>query len=578
MEFTYYQLRAYLLKREVNRQATFKLAELEKLWHCSIKQCKRRLKQYQELGHLTYKPGKGRGNYSQLIFCCEFQQEIQLIVEKALQEDALPAIIDLLQLDIPKEWFEVVFKEIQGMFGVQQNQENQDMLRYILRRPITSLNPLKTAVSREAFLIRQLGDSLLTYDEETHQLQAGLAHHWRVSEDYRSWTFYLRKGVRFHHGRILTSEDVRHTLLQAKAAESVVSWQLQHICEIRCIDTYTVTVELRKGEPFFGYYVSTGNLAILPYDIAFEEQRWVSTGPFKMMEFSNQKIVLEVFEEYYGQRPLMDRIEFWVIESQELPVTVSAQKEFSEEDSYVEKQKKNVGVEFLIFNFQRQTVIQQPAFREAMYHLLDFLQMTEELDIGAAASRFYPERSELKKRLPEKIDSLLAQSGYQGETLVLGTFNYLEARKKANWLKKRAELYGIQLEIVELPIEESFYTKDFEKQTDMMMMGDIPATYKELAFLDFCCNPNLLCQRFFSEEILAELSRKVERMKFHPDYEQRQIEYEQIDHWLTDNYYLVYISHPVKKELVHSTIEQQNNTFSSYLDLRTAWAEKEQPK
>lgn len=575
MDFHYYQLRSHFLKREERQQVTFRLMELEQLWLCTAKQCKRRLKQYQEMGQLSYNPGRGRGNYSALVFHQAFQEEIQLVVDKALREDSLTEVIELLQLDIPKEWFEEVFKEIQGMFGVQQSKDDQDVLRYILRRPITSLDPLQTAVSREAFLIRQLGDTLLIHEEGSGRLKAGLAHHWRVSEDYRSWTFFLRKGVRFHHGRALTSEDVRHTLLRAKTAGSVVSWQLQNILAIHCIDAYTVTVELEKGEPFFGYYVSTGNLVILPYDLPFEEHRWVSTGPFKIKEYSDRKIILEVFEEYYGERPLMDRIEFWVIESQELPVTVSAKSEFSEEDDYVEQYKKNVGVEFLIFNFHRQSIIQHPSFRKALYHLLDPKQITDELDMGKAASRFYPEKSDPETRVPEMIPELLEKAGYQGETLILGAFSYLEARKKAGWLKRRAEAFGIVLEIKELPIEDSFYTKEFEKQTDMMMMGDIPATDKELAFLDFCSNPNLLCQRFFSEEMLAELDRRVEEMKLDPNPEQRQVKYEQIEQWLTEHDYLIYVSHPVKRELVHSMIEQQNNDFFSYLDLRMAWAEKE---
>lgn len=575
MDFSYYQLRAYLLKREEAQHVAFKLTELEELWRCTIKQCKRRLKQYQELGRLEYTPGRGRGNYSELIFQQAFQQEIQRIVEKALKEDSLTEIIELLQLDIPKEWFEEVFTEIQGMFGVKQSPDKQDILRYILRRPITSLDPLQTAVSREAFLIHQLGDTLLIHDVETHQLKAGLAHHWRVSEDHCCWTFFLRKGVRFHHGRTMTSEDVRHTLMRAKMAGSVVSWQLQNIVAVRCIDTYTVAVELRKGEPFFGHYVSTGNLTILPHDLPFEEQKWVSTGPFRIKEFSDQKVILEVFEEYYGKRPLMDRIEFWVIESQELPVTVSTERAFSKEDDYVEKYKKNTGVEFLIFNFRRQNIVQHPDFREAIYHLLDPVLMTEELEMGKAASRYYPEKSCIEPRTPEKIHRLLKKTNYQGESIVLGSFNYLEARKKAQWVKNRASEFGLNIEIKELAIVDSFYTKEFEKQTDMMMMGDIPATDKELAFLDFCCNPNLLCQRFFSAEILEELDKKAEKMKFDPNYEQRQIEYEQIERWLTENNYLVYVSHPIKKELVHSTIEQQNGAFFSYLNLRTAWAEKD---
>lgn len=574
MDFVYYQLRAHFLKKEENRQVSFRLTELEELWLCTIKQCKRRLKQYQECGRLIYIPGRGRGNYSTLIFQEDFQTEVQLIVEKALQDNSLTDVMELLQLEIPKEWFEEVFKEIQGLFGVQQSSDDQDILRYVLRRPITSLDPLKTAVSREAFLIRQFGDSLLIYDERSHQLKPGLAHHWSASKDYCSWTFFLRKGVRFHHGRTLTSEDVRHTLLRGKDAKSVVAWQLQNILEINCPDKFTVTIRLSKGEPFFGHYVSTGNLAILPHDIVFEERKWVSTGPFRIKEFSDRKIVLEVFEEYYGERPLMDRIEFWVIESRELPVTVSTQANVSEADEYVERRQKDVGVDFLIFNFQRLSVVQKPEFREALYHLLDSIQMAAELEIGTPASRFYPEKSYFETKAVSKVDVLLKKAGYKGETLILGTFNSLEARLKVQWLKDRAAEFGIMLEIKELSIEDSFYTKEFEAQTDMMMMGDIPAaTDRELAFLDFCCNPNLLCQRFFSNEILTILNHKVEKMKFNEDYDRRQQKYEEIDQWLTENHYLVYVSHPIKRELVHSTIEHQGGDSFSYLNLRTAWAE-----
>ncbi|MHC5218184.1 ABC transporter substrate-binding protein [Enterococcus sp. LJL128] len=574
IDFIYYQLRAFFLKREQQKKVTFKLVELTDLWLCTAKQCKRRLKQYEALGKLTYVPGRGRGNGSELIFRAPFQQEVQEIVEQALETNSLDDVIELLGMDIPKAWFDEVFQEIQGLFGVQQGSNDQDILRYILRRPITSLDPLKVAVSRESFLIHQLGDTLLQYEDGAHSLQPGLAHHWRVSKDYCQWTFFLRKGVRFHHGRMLTSEDVKYTLLRARNPESVVSWQLQNIEDISCDNEYVVTIHLNKGEPFFGHYLAMGNLAILPYDISFDEKRWVSTGPFKIRNYSDQSLTLEVFEDYYGLRPLMDRIEFWVIENQELPVTVLTDAEFSKKDEYVEYSKENVGVEFLMFNFQSQSVIQHPKFREAIYHLLDGVEMKKELAIGMPSSRFHPEKSKPVPKECSKVAELLEEAGYQGEVLTLGTFSYLEARKKAEWLQKRAAAYGIQLELRKMPISGTFYTKEYEEETDMMMAADVPIANQELAFLDFCSNPNLFCQRLFSKAILSVLNKKIEKMKFNEDYSKRQLIYEQIDQWLTTNYFLVYISHPVKRELIHSTIKRQGKEFFSNLDLRTVWAER----
>lgn len=573
MDIHYCQLRSYLFKREEKNRVKFKLSELSELWQCTSKQSKRRLQKYQAEDKCIYTPGKGRGNYSELLFSENFQVEIQKISERAIQTNSIDEVIELLQLDIPKEWFGQVFKEIQGMFGIQHTIENQDTIRYILRRSITSLDPLKTAVSREAFMIRQLGDTLVTSDGKRNQLNAGLAHHWQVSADYSCWTFFLRKGVRFHHGRTLTSEDVKFTLLRAKEQSSVVAWQLENIEEIACINDFMVTVKLKIGEPLFGKYMSTGNLTILPYDVPFDEHIWVSTGPFKIKSYSEQCLVLEAFEEYYGERPLMDRVEFWVLENQKLPATtVTTHSEYREEDDYINQPIKNVGVEFLIFNFNRHKCIKQAQFREAIYHLLDSAEMQKTLDIGETASSYYVEKSRYEKKDSEKIESLLRAANYQGETIVLGTFTYSAAKKKAYWLQQRAAKFGISVKIREMPIDTAFYTKEFEEQTDMLILRDIPVGDKELAFLDFCSNPNLLCQRFFSKRIRSSLNKKIEKMKLEESYEQRSLVYEQINQWLSSNHYLIYISHPMEMELLHSAIQNQEKDLFIDLNLRTAWA------
>src|SRR4029450_10445867 len=40
----------------------------------------------------------------------------------------------------------------------------------------------------------------------------GLATRWENSPDYKRWTFYLRKNVKFHNGDEVTSEDVKFSL------------------------------------------------------------------------------------------------------------------------------------------------------------------------------------------------------------------------------------------------------------------------------------------------------------------------------------------------------------------------------
>src|SRR3989441_11927310 len=52
----------------------------------------------------------------------------------------------------------------------------------------------------------------------------GLASRWEASADHKRWTFWLRKGVRFHTGEEVTSEDVKFSLQRAIGKRSTTGY------------------------------------------------------------------------------------------------------------------------------------------------------------------------------------------------------------------------------------------------------------------------------------------------------------------------------------------------------------------
>jgi peptide/nickel transport system substrate-binding protein len=52
----------------------------------------------------------------------------------------------------------------------------------------------------------------------------GLATRWENSADHKRWTFYLRKGVKFHNGDDVTSEDVKFSLQRAAGKRSTTGY------------------------------------------------------------------------------------------------------------------------------------------------------------------------------------------------------------------------------------------------------------------------------------------------------------------------------------------------------------------
>ena len=75
------------------------------------------------------------------------------------------------------------------------------------------------------FYLDQIFDYLVGVTPDG-QLSAddGIATRWESSPDHKRWTFHLRRGVRFHNGDELTSDDVKWSLQRAMGKRSTTGY------------------------------------------------------------------------------------------------------------------------------------------------------------------------------------------------------------------------------------------------------------------------------------------------------------------------------------------------------------------
>ncbi|MBV9135206.1 MAG: ABC transporter substrate-binding protein [Chloroflexi bacterium] len=117
-----------------------------------------------------------------------------------------------------------------------------------------------------------LYDTLLTFDKEGNVV-GDIAETYNLSADGLTWTFNVRKGVKFHNGDLLTSADVAFSLQHFGAKEATNPWSpyiLKNNESITATDDYTVVFKAQKPEwplkvpftqtPIFpkNYYESVG--------------------------------------------------------------------------------------------------------------------------------------------------------------------------------------------------------------------------------------------------------------------------------------------------------------------------------
>ncbi|MEE9521541.1 MAG: ABC transporter substrate-binding protein, partial [candidate division NC10 bacterium] len=81
-----------------------------------------------------------------------------------------------------------------------------------------SLDPRVATDALSLHVIGLLFNGLVRVDEH-FQIIPDLAERWG-QPDEQTYIFHLRRGVRFHHGRELTAEDVRYTFESLKTVGS----------------------------------------------------------------------------------------------------------------------------------------------------------------------------------------------------------------------------------------------------------------------------------------------------------------------------------------------------------------------
>jgi len=179
----------------------------------------------------------------------------------------------------------------------------------------TMINPLFTRFSVSASLIDLLFNRLVRINSRG-EIEPDLAKSWEISEDGLVYTFYLKKGVKFHDGQECRAEDVEFTynMLMDPEVNSPHRSSFEMVRDFKTIDRYTFQIILKKPSGFFIYRLAR---EIVPKHLLDKTNVKVSsfnfhpvgTGPFKFKEWTkDDRITLEYNPDYYEGRPYLDRI------------------------------------------------------------------------------------------------------------------------------------------------------------------------------------------------------------------------------------------------------------------------------
>ncbi|MCZ6615273.1 MAG: ABC transporter substrate-binding protein, partial [Chloroflexi bacterium] len=157
-------------------------------------------------------------------------------------------------------------------------------------------------------------DTLIMRHTRTLELVPMLATSWEPSADLMSWTFHLRQGVKFSHGKEFKAEDVKFSLDRLFEVDSPLAGVLDSIEETVIVDDYTVRFDLNTPNAFLPDLILRYHAQMTPSDVdpARFATETFGTGPYTLEEFVvGEFAVLKKRDDYFLEGlPYLDEIIF----------------------------------------------------------------------------------------------------------------------------------------------------------------------------------------------------------------------------------------------------------------------------
>jgi oligopeptide transport system substrate-binding protein len=194
------------------------------------------------------------------------------------------------------------------------------------------LDPAVAQDAESAAYIVEIFSGLVRLDKDLN-VQPDLAERWEVSNEGKTYTFFLNRNATFHDGRPVTADDVKYSITRALSPEtaSVVAenflgdivgakdvsrGRAGEVSGVRVVNDTTVEITIDAPKQYFLFKLTypTG-FVVDQRQITANPRRWTQkpngTGPYTLREWKlGERIVLDAYDRNHLGAPKLKSILF----------------------------------------------------------------------------------------------------------------------------------------------------------------------------------------------------------------------------------------------------------------------------
>lgn len=347
---------------------------------------------------------------------------------------------------------------------------------------VNQLDPHRATTTQDKPLTAWMFNGLVRFKPGSASLEGlepDLAERWESSPDKLTWTFFLRKGVKFHgdYGE-LTADDVVFSLKRAADAKTSSFYaDYAAIESVEAVDPTTVRIKLKQPVPAFLGLVTNYHGGLIVSRKAAEKfgesfrLNPVGTGAFKFETYKpNESVTLVAHKDYFRGAPKIDRIIYRLIPADSARDLAFAAGELDviygrQDQKWVERQKKEKNVVVVVLRpaelallhlNSKMKPLDDKRVRQAVAHAIDRQQIVSfkgDLTADAAisvvpAGYLGTIQAPLLPHDVAKAKALLKEAGFTGPVPIKSIQSTLPAMlNTAQILQSQLKQAGIDLQL-----------------------------------------------------------------------------------------------------------------------------------
>lgn len=412
---------------------------------------------------------------------------------------------------------------------------------------IPTLDPAITTSGTAHNVIMCAYEKLIGYKKGTTDIEPVLANSWEVSKDLLTYTFHLKKNIKFTDGTPFNADAVKFTFDRLLNINKGPAAKFLNVKSVEVVDDATVRFQLKVPEaPFLNKMASqTGPNIVSPAAVKSHEtggdlgQNWmrnnmVGTGPYKLQEWvpgqyvilaRNEnywkgwegkhldRIILKITPEYVTRKMMLQTGAADIIDNPQ----AQDLENLGKVPGVVVERIPTINPHVLLFNYLKEPM-RNKKLRQAITYAFDYNGVTEILGMGTKQMQGplpsgiwgHDKSLPIHKQDIPRAKQLLKEAGYKEGELTLSYVHWTgdTERRIAEVFQSSLQKIGINLKL--RAITWSAYTAMYQNpnKEDDIFVYEIWTNYADPdAILGWLFESTAFAQRGFSNAKVDELAK-----------------------------------------------------------------------